>query len=140
METAHACNNRRCKTCQHIKVTDTFQSTVTGQSYTVLTSATCKTKNLVYLIECRKCRKQYVGETENALHIRLNGHRSDIRTNKTEKPVAEHFNLPGHYMENLTIMVIEKIRKDDVQLRRRRESYWIHHLRSMAPEDLNLDA
>ena len=37
------CNNRRCKTCQHIKVTDTFQSTVTGQSYTVLTSATCKT-------------------------------------------------------------------------------------------------
>ena len=101
---------------------------------------TCKTKNLVYLIECRKCRKQYVGETENALHIRLNGHRSDIRTNKTEKPVAEHFNLPGHYMENLTIMVIDKIGKDDVQLRRGRESYWIHHLRSMAPEGLNLDA
>ena len=43
-------------------------------------------------------------------------------------------------MEDLTIMVIEKIRKDDVQLRRRRESYWIHHLRSMAPEGLNLDA
>ena len=32
-------------------------------------------------------RKQYVGETENALHIRLNGHRSDIRTRKRQ---AEH--------------------------------------------------
>ena len=41
-------------------------------------------------------------------------------------------------MEDLTIMVIEKIRKDDVQLHE--ENYWIHHLRSMVPEGLNLDA
>jgi len=61
-------------------------------------------------------RKQYyyVGETENALHIRLNGHRSDIRTKKTDKPVAEHFNLVGHSIKDLTIMVIEKIRRDRI--------------------------
>ena len=58
------CNIRRCKTCQHIKATDTFQSTVTGQAYKVHTAATCKTKNLVYLIECKKYSKQYVGETD----------------------------------------------------------------------------
>ena len=34
------------------------------------------------LIECRKCRKQYVGETQNPLHIHLNGHRNDRRTEK----------------------------------------------------------
>ena len=112
---------------------------MTGQSYKVHTTATCKTKNLVYLIECRKCNKQYVGETENALHIRLNDHRSDVKTKKMEKPVAAHFNLPGHSMEELTIMVIEKIWREDVQLRRRRESYWIHHLRSVAPEGMNLE-
>ena len=71
----------------------------------------------VYLIKCRKCNKQYVGETENALHIRLNGHRSNVKTKKMEKPVAAHFNLPGHSMEDLTIVVIEKIWKEDVQLR-----------------------
>ena len=58
------CNIRRCKTYQHIKATDTFQSTVTGQAYKVCTAATCKTKNLVYLIECKKYSKQYVGETD----------------------------------------------------------------------------
>jgi len=30
-----------------------------------------------------------------------------------EKPVAAHFNLPGHSMEDLTIMVIEKIWRED---------------------------
>ena len=25
----------------------------------------CKTSDVVYLIECRKCTKQYVGETDN---------------------------------------------------------------------------
>ena len=43
---------------------------------------TCKTKDV---------DMQYVGETENALHIRMNGHRSDITTKKLEKPVAESF-------------------------------------------------
>ena len=103
------------------------------------TTATCKMKNLVYLIECRRCKKQYVGETENALHIRLNGHRSDIRHNRAEKPVGAHFNLPEHSIEDLTILVVEKIQFDDTDLRRHRESYWIHKIHSLAPGGLNLD-
>ena len=49
-------------------------------SYTrpIHATTTCKTRNVMYLIECRKCRKQYVGETQNLLHICLNGHRNDI--------------------------------------------------------------
>ena len=50
----------------------------------VHTAATCTTKNLVYLIECRICSKQYIGETENTC---LNGHRSDVKIKKMEKPV-----------------------------------------------------
>ena len=62
-----------------------------------------------------------------------------MKTKKVEKPVAAHFNLPRHSMDDLTIMVIEKIWREDVQLRRRRESYRIHHLRSVAPEGMNLE-
>ena len=107
---------RRCKTCQPIGVTDTFQSTVTGQSFKIRTAATCKIKNLVYLIECGMCSKQYVGETENALHICLNGHRSDVKTKKMEKPVAAHFNLPGHLQSWSLRRYGEKMY---IQLRRR---------------------
>ena len=40
------CNSRGCKTCRHIKTTDTFQSTDTKRSrksYKVHTAANCKT-------------------------------------------------------------------------------------------------
>lgn len=114
-------NIRRCKTCKHIRTTDIFQSTVTIQG----THNICKTGNFVYLIECRKCSKQYIGETENALYTHL-----------SQWPQIRHLrprrwkNQWLHSMEELIIMVIEKIWTEDTQLRRR-ESYWIHQLRSM---------
>jgi len=79
---------------------------------------------------------QYVGETQNPLHIRLNGHRSDIRNKRLEKPVAAHFNTPGHSTDDLSIMVIEKMKSEDPDLRK---SYWIHHLQTLSPSGLNLD-
>ena len=67
---------------------------------------------------------------ENPLHIniniRMNGHRSDIRTNKTEKPVAAHFCQPDHCIDDLEVRGIEKIRDHgSTQWRKHRESYWI---------------
>ena len=97
---------------------------------------TCKTKNLVYLISCKRCGLQYVGETENALHIRMNGHRSDIRTRKTDKPVAAHFCQPDHTAEDLEVRGIEKIHRNSTQWRRERESYT---LRTLSPNGMNLD-
>ena len=131
------CYRRSCKTCRNIKTTDTFRGSVTKKSYKVHTSVTCKTKDVVYLIECRKCPKQYVGSTKNALNIRLNGHRCDIK-HKTQKPMAKHFNQRGHSMEHLTIMVIEKFRNNNIQFRRRRERFRIDELECMAPEGMNL--
>ena len=135
------CNSRGCKTCRHIKTTDTFRSTDTKRSrksYKVHTAANCKTKGTIYRIQCRKCPKQYLGSTKNALHIRLNGHRYDIKHKKIQKPVAKHFNQRGHSIEDLTIMVIEKLRNNNIQFRRRQERFWTDKLGCMAPEELNL--
>ena len=52
-------------------------STVTGEKFYAKVTADCKTSNIVYLTECWICRKQYVGEMENLLHIRMNDHCSD---------------------------------------------------------------
>ena len=49
---------------------------------------------------------QYIGETENALHIRMNGHCSGITTKKVG---FFHFNQPGHTPEDLRVMGIVKI-------------------------------
>ena len=66
------------KTCDYIKETDTFKSTATGESYT---SVTCKTKCVVYLIECKRCQMQYVGMTTRTLYFHLIPSNAGTRTN-----------------------------------------------------------
>ena len=60
------------------------------------------------LLSAKDAKKQYVGETLNLLHIHLNGHRSDIKNNRTE---SAHFNILGHSLSDLTILVIQKKEK-----------------------------
>ena len=82
--------------------------------------------NVVYMIQCRKFGQQYVGETGQALHFRLNNHRADIiHKKKEEKPVAAPYNNQGHSVEDRTVMVIEKLWKDDPVLRKIRENKWM---------------
>ena len=37
-----------------------------------MTLLNCKSKNLIYLVDCKKCGKQYIGETKRHLHQRTN--------------------------------------------------------------------
>ena len=68
-----------------------------GQTHKLWVSATCKSYDIVHVIQCKRCGQQYVGETEQALHEHLNSHRFDIRCGKiSEKPVAANFCSNGH--------------------------------------------
>ena len=116
-----------CKTCSTLLTTNTFTSKTTGRSYLMRCSATCKSSNIIYLIQCRKCGCQYVGETEQALNERMNSHRTDIR-HKAEKPVAIHLNTTGHKLEDLQVMVTERLWRNDSAFRKIRESRWISSL------------
>ena len=112
----------RCKTCRHIQLIITFKGSVTGKTYPIKATVNCKTANVVYVIECTKCNEQYVGETENTLHIRMNGHRSGIKHLRLEKPVASHFNSEGHSLENFSIFVIEQIHREEANLQKTKEA------------------
>ena len=104
------------------------KSSVTGKMYSIKASANCRTANVVYVIECTKCNKQYVGEMENALHIRMNSHRSDIKHPYLKKPVAARFNPEGHSLQDLSIIIIEQIHGEQASFCRAKESYWIQTL------------
>ena len=132
------CGKPCCKSCMHIRTGNAFESAMTGEKFRAHVTTNCKTKNIVYLIECRKCKKQYIGETENPLQLRMNGHRSDYYRKLPDKPVAEHFNTTGHSFEDLTVRIIEQIVAGSAR-RKQRESFWIHTLQSLAPDGLNLD-
>ena len=115
-----------------------FNSIITGARFHMKATADYGTSNVVYLSECRRCAIQYVGETENALRVRLTGHRSDLKHRRIEKPVAKHFSLPDHSMEDLKVMVIEKIHREDSEYRKRKEIRWNKMIQSLTPHGLNL--
>ena len=116
-----------------------FKSKTTGRQYNIRAEITCKTINLVHLITCKRCGLLYVGETENALHVQMNGHRSNIRTRKTEKSVAAHFCQSNYSVKDLEVRGIEKIYNTCTQWRREEESFWIFTLRTLAPDGMNFD-
>ena len=78
--------------------------------------------HVIYCITCKKCREQYVGETEQELHCRQRGHLHDINSNKSGLPYVTHFRKCG--IENYTITAIEKVRQNNTDIRRAREKYY----------------
>ena len=104
----------RCKTCPILLAMDEFSSSITGEQFKVKSKASCKSSNIIYLIKCRRCGQQYVRETGQALHRRINSHRHDIVHRRTdESPVAEHFNGDAHSLADMTVMVIDQMRSRD---------------------------
>ena len=138
------CGSRRCQTCTILKTESKFVSSFTNKEHKVLCSDSiailnCKSKNVIYLLSCKKCRLQYVGETGNALHSRVCGHRTTVR--KKEGIRGRHFSKEGH---NFDIQIIEKITPDqnenDVELRSKREErelFWQKELGTIWPFGLN---
>ena len=98
----------------------------------------CNSKNLVYLVTCSKCNRQYCGETSTTLKQRFANHRSSI-AHAYDLPLAKHFNQQGHSVDNIKIIPIEKIKDDrnsEVK-RKEREGFWIYELETLAPKGIN---
>lgn len=120
----YKCGKEGCKNCQYMKPTDEFEDH-SGEKHKVQHPITCKTSNLVYLIQCKKCNKKYVGESGNPLHIAMNDHRS-----KKTRPVAAHFCQDDHSMEDLEVIGIET-GFEDTEARQAKKSEWISTLETI---------
>ena len=155
------CSAKRCVLCSsHLQDTKTFTSVRTGHVYTIRDSVGCKSSNIIYLIDCNRCHDvQYVGETGNTASKRFHGHRSNIGVVqssqtpaaargpirlvdpsgiKRETLVARHFQGKAHKLEDMRVTVIELIRSSDIGVRKRRERFWRHKLRTNYPDGLNV--
>ena len=134
----HVCNSNRCKACIYIIRSNAFQSFTNKTNFKFKSRFTCKSSNLVYLITCRYCNLQYVGQTGRTLADRINDHLSTIRTKKS-KPIALHFNLPNHSIRDFAITAIEKIPEGNNALNFRllKECTWQNLLQTAYPLGIN---
>ena len=93
-----------------------------------MNNVNCQTSNLIYLIECNKenCKTRYIGETGRTLQNRIADHRGYVINEHLNTATGFHFNTPGHSVSNLTVTIIEKVRKSDESYRKQREKYHIN--------------
>jgi len=129
------CNSVRCKTCNYMIESTHFISNTTKRKYNLLSNFNCRSKNIIYLITCVKCYKQYVGQTSGTLADRLNNHLSSIRHNY-DKPISVHFNQHGHSINHLKIIAIEQNTASQKQLDIK-EKHWQHALQTFYPLGIN---
>ena len=57
------CNVDGCQCCSYTSEEKQFNSSVTKKSFKSTNIYTCLTVGVIYLITCRKCKKQYLGQT-----------------------------------------------------------------------------
>ena len=62
---SQSCNRRRCSHCKNIVKSDVFTSSCTQNSFNLRYSTDCTSQNVIYLIECKRCNMQYVGQLIN---------------------------------------------------------------------------
>ena len=122
---------------KHTVTSQTFSSHFTGEEFTIKHQLNCLSTNVIYLISCKKCDVQYVGETKRSLKTRLLEHCGDTKHNRA-KPVSRHFNLPNHCADDILIMAIDRPHKKDMYHRQALESKWIEKLQTFAPFGMNI--
>ena len=140
---SNRCNNKKCKFCPLLNKTGRITSTNTGREYEAKKNVTCKSSNLIYCITCKRCKKQYVGQTGNTLYERFGAHSGAIGRNKLTEDVSRHFSTNQHNgLSDMGITIVDFIfchpkSNYGITLRLQIEFNWIQRLRTMLPMGLN---
>ena len=71
----------------------------------------CNTKDLIYVIKCRRCEALYVGQTGDTLRARVRVHRQQIKDEKYRiLNVSKHiFNCASNYDPQFYVTPILKL-------------------------------
>ena len=73
------------------------------------------------MLECTKCKIQYVGKAETEFNIRLNNHRKDV-WKPDAIPASCHFSGKNHnFNRHAKFILIEQIRRVDIDTEKNKE-------------------
>ena len=82
---------RNCIDCKYLKEKgEYFYSYLTNKRYKVWQNVNCQSKTVIYLVTCKKCKKQGVGETAS-FKSRMTNYRSSIKNKKTSCNIDKYF-------------------------------------------------
>ena len=122
-------------TCRYITDGRTnYTFSATGEIRTIHDHIDCNSKNLVYMIHCLRCNKQYIGETKRRLKDRYNEHRRPV-----DRPtaVSDHFLSDNHSPDDIELIPLELIHSSRDAFRKAREAYLIERGQTLEPKGIN---
>ncbi len=155
------CGSTRCLTCPVLVHSTSFESSSTRRQFTGEYHFSseeekvfnCTTTNCVYLLTCKRCSFQYVGETVQNLKDRMTQHRNCTDNDSNCYRVKEHFSQHCKDSE-FSVHIIGKLQGNgrtdvpkgktfeidpDITLKRREvELGWIRRLQTSYPYGMNV--
>ena len=139
---ATTCDRAVCTLCPNIIECSSIMSNTTQLIFKLRHELDCDSMNIIYLIHCKECDKQYVGQTKRSLRRRAYEHRKAIE-NHHQTAVGIHFNHGRCMIEDFQITpiyqcpILEDTEKT-TNLRLKIEQYFIDSLKTYIPYGLNI--
>ena len=124
------CNKPTCGLYIHLLEGHSFTFRC-GKNFTIHENMSCNVKNVVYVMKCRGCGEEYIGETGNPLRQRVTIHNQQIRDPKTRMlKVSEHIANCAHALNpKYNIFPFYKMYSESTTLRRAKEKLFINTLK-----------
>ncbi len=130
---------RKCLCCHFISTNDIIYSSTMRRSYLPVNisdfNLSCESLRVIYVVTCRRCALQYVGQTKRKLKERVREHRLSILHNDSLRYLIAHFNSNGHTIEDFSVQIAEIVKNDHSLTER--EGFWIRLLNTGFPFGLN---
>ena len=114
-----------CGICPYVKEGNSVKATSNNYKIDINTNVNCSSKNIIYLLGCKKCSQQYIGESERTLRERFAEHKGYVSTRNFSKTTGMHFNEKGHSVSDMTITIVEKLFNQNPLFRKEREKMYI---------------
>ena len=114
--------------------------------YKINHSFDCNDKCLIYLLSCKSCGKQDVGNTTDHFRSRWNNCKSDVKKaesgnieNVKQKFLQSCFLQRDHqgFPKDVEVRLIDQMQASDPT---KREFYWMRILRTLYPDGLNIES
>ena len=142
---------KRCQCCKVIPKSPVPEIRVNGQKVS-LPSGTCKSKNIIYLANCKLCaHKCYIGRTVQPLNKRVNGHRQGFQkvvakglmheklcdsddTYSLGIHLLQEHGVTTNFNDHFTFHILEHVSPSQLETK---EHLWIHKLNTLYPYGIN---
>ena len=118
---------------------DQFLSRTTGERHKIRQDISCKSENIIYLVNCKNCRMQGVGSCKDFAK-RVSNYISSIERKSPGCKIEQHFLQRGHSIQDFAVLGIVKLENpppDPLEGLREFEGYWMVKLNTLEPHGMN---